>query len=933
MRRFFAFVLCSLLTVPAAFARAQDPADEEAVALPPEAMRHADEIERANGLIQGGQPAQAVEILRSIAEQDLAELGESNPFVVKAFSNLSYALSAAGEHAEARQTAYRALEIAKSQGEPSVSTAMVERNLAEIAERMGEMKEAQVWIENSCRDLEATYGRTPMAAETREIAARIAFTLGDLDSAQDHLERALAIHERYLGIANEATARPILPLAAILAQRGQLRTAVLLHQTARRVLDAAGVQGAPAWQDAIQGEVGLLVELGELALAREAASVLAGNAIQSEGAAEERFDALLHAAALYLNSGAGEPARALLERALGLVPELPASELAQDLRCLVPLARARLACKDAAGALEAIERALETEIDGLDPTLVAEMGLLRGRALLDLGRDEEARGVLLDTFQGLRGLTGAESPALREVLLALLRAEERTRGASVGLIDLVEMIEEPLQRTPPASLAGAARAAFERGETAFQGPLVQGLLRLAEKKPERIPETFAALERVRARSELAALAWRVESAEALEHPILGRHLAMLRAAEGAVPREGEDAAKIPELQASGSRFDSLLAGHGTTLEQARSLLESDAHVLIQYAWTDADAWALVVAHDAKHDALVHLSSCASLAPKLAQAQKAWRDLDTPCDLAPLAAELLHPVLAVIDGAQRVTLIADGPLAFVPFEALPLPSGEAWVERCAIASAPSVAELLALRAADRTGTKVAHVGPIVPHAEVTLSHEVLSLRGRFAVQPGDGDRPDIGVVLPAGETQLASERACESVLRDESSKGAFRGLRALEFQAPVYVDAEVASASGLVMTPESSEDGLPGWRHPNGFLDLGELAELDLAAELVLLPMAEVGPRADAAALRSDGLLALVSGFFRAGARAVALTSFTTPDNRARLFDASVLQYARTDAPAEAVRNAQRAWLAKARKSGDPKLAHPGVWARWRTFGS
>jgi hypothetical protein len=260
MRPFPVFLTLLLLAASAASVRAQDPSDEGASAPPPEAMRHAEEIARADALIQGGHADQAVEILRVIAEQDLAELGEQNPFVVKAFSNLSYAQGAAGNLEEARRTAYRALEIAKSQGEPSVSTAMVERSLAEIAERMGEIKEAQVWIEDACRDLEATYGRTPMAAETREIAARIAFALGDLDAAQDHLERSLAINERYLGVSNEATARPILPLATILAQRGQLRTAVLLHQTATHP-HGVGVEGSPAWQDAISGG-SALVELG-----------------------------------------------------------------------------------------------------------------------------------------------------------------------------------------------------------------------------------------------------------------------------------------------------------------------------------------------------------------------------------------------------------------------------------------------------------------------------------------------------------------------------------------------------------------------------------------------------------------------------------------------------------------------------------------------
>jgi hypothetical protein len=64
-----------------------------------------------------------------------------------------------------------------------------------------------------------------------------------------------------------------------------------------------------------------------------------------------------------------------------------------------------------------------------------------------------------------------------------------------------------------------------------------------------------------------------------------------------------------------------------------------------------------------------------------------------------------------------------------------------------------------------------------------------------------------------------------------------------------------------------------------------------------------------------------------------MSSWTTPDDRARRFDAELARRLRSqDAAdaADALGDAQRAWLASAK--GDAKLAHPGVWARLRCFG-
>jgi hypothetical protein len=232
-----------------------------------------------------------------------------------------------------------------------------------------------------------------------------------------------------------------------------------------------------------------------------------------------------------------------------------------------------------------------------------------------------------------------------------------------------------------------------------------------------------------------------------------------------------------------------------------------------------------------------------------------------------------------------------------------------------------------------GEGVVHFGPArLPAA--SEAPRAGRVDARFARDPGDGPAPTIGEVLPEGELAVAGAAARESVLKAKSAAGELTGLRLLDLNVKTYVDASVPSATGLRLAPEADDEELPLWRRENGFVHLGELADLELGTSLALLPLVEVGPDPRAADLRSEGLHGLVRALWAAGAKGVILASWTTPDNAARLFDRRVADHATSDAPRAALCNAQREWLrdAEARGPDGASLRHPGVWARLRYFG-
>jgi tetratricopeptide (TPR) repeat protein len=244
----------------------------------------------------------------------------------------------------------------------------------------------------------------------------------------------------------------------------------------------------------------------------------------------------------------------------------------------------------------------------------------------------------------------------------------------------------------------------------------------------------------------------------------------------------------------------------------------------------------------------------------------------------------QPVAALVAGFERIVVVPQRSLHYVPFAALH--DGQAsLLERHEISLAPSLALWLAGRHAPapppRCVAALGVGGPALPH----VTAEVQAVAAAFAAQPGGSAR----VLLDGDATQPALRAALAGAdVLHLACHGQFRA------------DSPLFSALHLA----------------DGALTVRDAASLPLQAQLVTLSACETGLSKVAP---GDELLGLLRGFLLAGAPRVLSTYWTVDDaSTAQLmagFYAALLAGVR---PAAALRTAQRTL------AGDHP--HPYHWA-------
>ncbi|HEY6803976.1 MAG TPA: CHAT domain-containing protein [Pyrinomonadaceae bacterium] len=271
--------------------------------------------------------------------------------------------------------------------------------------------------------------------------------------------------------------------------------------------------------------------------------------------------------------------------------------------------------------------------------------------------------------------------------------------------------------------------------------------------------------------------------------------------------------------------------------------------------------------------------------------------------------VLGPVTAKLQ-FKRIVIVADGPLQYVAFGALPLPNGAN--TRAAINSQPLVpliathevvyepsASVLALIRRDprRTAPKTVAViaDPVFSKRDERL-HGVLKAENQTnAITPEDAqylrvfrDAGDIGSI--GGSLRLVrltnSRKEAEAIV---ATAPAGSSLSALDFDASRaratsdelkqfkivhlathgVIDSTNPELSGLVFSLVDKE-GNPA----HGFLRLGDIYNLDLPVDLVVLSACEtaIGPE-----VKSEGLNGLTRGFMYAGAARVVASLWKVDD--------------------------------------------------------
>ena len=242
--------------------------------------------------------------------------------------------------------------------------------------------------------------------------------------------------------------------------------------------------------------------------------------------------------------------------------------------------------------------------------------------------------------------------------------------------------------------------------------------------------------------------------------------------------------------------------------------------------------------------------------------------------------LLAPLESTVARAQRLIIVPHGPLHFVPFAALLSPAG-ALIDRWQLTVLPSAATHVAARPAAVAGRMDAPARPLViggPADDLPwLREELADVAARLS-QPT--------VVMAGQEADLPRLLASAPLVH-------FAGHAMLRRDNPVFSCLET----------------------PRGRLTLGDILEMRLSADLVVLAGCETGA---GCSRPGDELLGLARAFLHAGARALVASLWPVDDRATRRLMGLFYDHLRRMEPAAALRQAQQ----ELRR----ELPHPYYWA-------
>jgi len=306
-----------------------------------------------------------------------------------------------------------------------------------------------------------------------------------------------------------------------------------------------------------------------------------------------------------------------------------------------------------------------------------------------------------------------------------------------------------------------------------------------------------------------------------------------------------------------------------TLGETRAALDQRTAIIEYVAGRrDAPTTMFIVTRDTA--VAVSLPSLDSLGGSIERFVTLLSSGDDPRALSrSLGATLATPALSALSSRiDRLIIVPDGGLYRVPFDALRTSDDRFLVERAAISVAPSatVAIALARRAPNpRARTVLAFGDPAFPNersdGDASVLRTALSEAGALDRLPYSGR-----------EARRVSEYAYRPFLRlraDASEsylkKTPLRDVAVVHFATHALVDDRVLTRSVIALAPGDREDG---------FLDPGELASLQLDAELVVLSGCRT---AGGVVLVGEGLQGLTAPLLEAGARAVVASNWAIGD--------------------------------------------------------
>jgi CHAT domain-containing protein/Tfp pilus assembly protein PilF len=510
-----------------------------------------------------------------------------------------------------------------------------------------------------------------------------------------------------------------------------------------------------------------------------------------------------------------------------------------------------------------------------DPELGWRILFGRGQTLEVLGKDQEA----LAAYQASIELVEQTRAAIAEERFRAGYIEERFQ-VYVALVELLLKLGKPADAFYYSEKL-RARAYFDQlGRSDAEGRDLAGQQRARELRQqmeslrEKIEKEYSVTERERRGRALEIFSKELEQAQRAYEEILDT-------VRGASP------------------FRKSLAGIPDTGDIQRLLPSGTA--LVEYVVGKQTLSILTVKKDSVNGTTVQIG-----AESLATRTELLRDLimeRKPAWIDPgrgLQALLIAPLdhAGYLRGVQRLIVVPDGVLNYVPFAALPTSGSRVLGDDFIVAYLPAAVALLAERSADRGGRAMLAMAP----AESHLPNAGAEVRS-------------IGEMFPRGSLVTAGKGATKTLFKQVAGQYDYVHLAthgSLNRNAPWL--------STLQLQPDDQNDGL---------LELHEILDLKLHARLVTLSACETalgsGYFTDTPA--GDEFVGMTRAFLGAGSQSVLASLWAVNDESTRALMVKFYRYLRQFDGPEALMRAQREF-----RRSEQRYRAPYYWAAFVLVG-
>lgn len=846
--------------------------------------------------------------------------------------NLGAVEYSVGNFAEAIAHYERSLQLKRELGEIG-STAVTLSNLATTYSRMGDAARSAERRREALAIHRATGDKGGAAFDLMAIGIELA-ARGQIDEGLQHLEEALSIFRAQSNPLGEA--QVLHNTATVYEAARDAETAMRLYEEAlplrRKVGDPATLSTT-------------LMRLGGLHLRQgatdKAAAELEEALVLKKRAADRYGEAYVAGHLALLHDRRGDKQRALEFAEQSLELSRAVSDPIGEATALHYLGIILAHANDKTAALDRLQQALVLRQRLRARTAEASTRLEIARIQRELGRLADARATLepaIATVESLRG--GVANPDLRttffagfheyfEIMVDLLMQEHRLHPASGldrlaldfserararRLLDtLAEATIDPRRGADPDLLNAEARLTreIENTEAAIVRLLAAGHRNAVTSAEARLADQLRELQELRGRIRRANPAYaslrfpEPVPVARLQREMLGPDTALLEFMLGTDRSYlwvvTSDAVRSFELPASG-QIERLARTLDNLLLARQQGATSSARRTDRGAVRRADAQQRVMARQL--------------------GELLFKDVHWPV------------------GLTRLVFVADGELNTVPFAALRVPTGRGdamLVERYEVVQLPSLAALAEIRRNTRgvamTAPTVAVIAdPVFDRDDPRLARrssppvrsaarETAAIRptprgpieayGRFErLRFSRAEAQAIAALWPR-RSVVALDFAAS---RDTLAKEPFRSANVLHLATHAVVHPVHPELTGIVLSLVAPDGSVQ-----DGFLRLGDLYNLDVDADLVVLSACETAVGTE---IHGEGLQAMSRGFMYAGARRVVATLWQVDDRATSVFMdrfyTALLRERRS--PGAALRSAMLSM------SRDPRWSSPYYWA-------